>query len=87
MQTFQTYSALFWLNKARMHNNEAPIFLRITVNGKRAEVSMKRFIAPECWNSDANKAKGNTEKDLISTIEFKGNPVNVMLSFANYNGK
>jgi Phage integrase SAM-like domain/Arm DNA-binding domain len=58
----QTYSALFWLNKARLRNNEVPIFLRITINGKRAEISLKRSIEPAQWNTKTSRAKGNSEQ-------------------------
>lgn len=37
---------------------EAPIFLRITVNGKRAEISTKHFVVPEKWDSKAGQVKG-----------------------------
>ena len=60
MQTYQTYSTLFRLNKAGIRNSEAPIFLRITINGKRAEIFLKRSIVPVQWNSKTNRAKGNS---------------------------
>ena len=62
MQSYQTYSTLFWLNKARIRSNKAPIFLRITINGKRAEIFLKRSIVPAQWNSKTNRAKGNSEQ-------------------------
>ena len=35
--------------------------LRITVNGCRAEISVKRKIDPERWDSSANRVKGNKD--------------------------
>jgi len=35
--------------------------LRITVNGCRAEISVKRKIEPERWDSSANRVKGNKD--------------------------
>lgn len=62
MKTNHTFSILFWINKSKMNNGAAPIYARITVNGKRAEVSLKRSISPERWNSKSETSKGNTEE-------------------------
>jgi len=43
MQTSKTFSIHFWLNMAKKKNGIAPIYARITVNGKRAEISLKRY--------------------------------------------
>lgn len=60
MNSYSTFSLLFFIRKERMNTDgEAPIFLRITINGKRAEISIKRYIDPNKWDSKANKAKGN----------------------------
>lgn len=57
-----TFSILFYLKKSKVnYNNEAPIYLRITVDGKRAEYSIKRKIDIKKWNSSGNKAIGRTE--------------------------
>lgn len=45
-----------------MKNNMAPIYCRITIRGKRAEISMKRFIDPAKWLSSSGTAKGNSEE-------------------------
>jgi len=42
-------------------NGEAPIYLRITVNGKRAEVSTNRRINPELWDKSAKRVAGRSE--------------------------
>ncbi|MBY0425705.1 MAG: phage integrase SAM-like domain-containing protein, partial [Cytophagales bacterium] len=62
MKTNHTFSVLFWINKSKMSNGQAPIYARITVNGKRAELSIKRSIAPDKWNSSNESAKGNSEE-------------------------
>lgn len=38
------------------------IYLRITINRDRFEVSTKPFIEPAKWNQQAGKAKGNSEE-------------------------
>lgn len=42
MGTSRTFSILFWLNLAKEKDGFAPIYARITVDGKRAEISLKR---------------------------------------------
>ena len=46
-----TFSILFFIKKSKLNKKqEAPIYLRITVNGERAETSIKRRIDPAKWN-------------------------------------
>ena len=55
-----TFSILFYIRKdKRVRSERAPIYLRITVNGKRAEQSIKRSIDTERWDSDLGYVKGN----------------------------
>ena len=47
----QSFSALFFINKAKLQKNgEAPIVLRISVGGIRAESNIRRSVQPELWN-------------------------------------
>lgn len=57
------FSILFFpkgdtLNK----DGKTSIYLRITVNGKRCEISIKRKIDPTKWNSISGKLNGNNEE-------------------------
>ena len=65
MNTNETFTILFWLFKAKMRNGKAPIYCRITINGKRAQFSLKRSIDPDKWNSSSGTAKGNSEEARI----------------------
>ena len=65
MKANQTFTILFWLYKSKMRNNKAPIYCRITVNGKRAQFSTKRSISPTKWISTAGVAKGNSEEARV----------------------
>jgi len=52
----------FYLKQARKdRTGMAPIYLRITVNGNRAEVSTNKKIEPECWDSSSERVKGRSE--------------------------
>jgi len=43
MQTSKTFTIHFWLNTAKKKDDLAPIYARITVDGKRAEILYKRI--------------------------------------------
>ncbi|NQW37307.1 MAG: hypothetical protein HQ471_09905 [Flavobacteriales bacterium] len=43
---------------------KANIYLRITVDARRVEISVNRKISIERWNSNANRAKGHSEEAL-----------------------
>ncbi|XMO85923.1 site-specific integrase [Algibacter sp. AS12] len=59
MQT--TFSVLFYPRGNDIDkNNNVPIYLRITVNGKRSEFSIKRKVLLTKWNSEAGKVRGTT---------------------------
>ena len=54
--------------------------IRLTVNGQRSEISIKRRIDPERWDSHGNRVKGNKEEAkevnaLIDTIILKLNKI------------
>ena len=47
------FSILFFIKKSKLlKNGEAPICLRITINGQRAEVQIKRSVEVSLWNSN-----------------------------------
>ena len=53
----QTLGILFYLkNSKKLANGEVPIYLRITVDGVRAEHSIQRTINPENWNGKGGRA-------------------------------
>lgn len=62
MKTNQNLTILFWIYKSKIRNGKAPIYCRVTVNGKRAEISLKRSIEPEKWLAAAGMVKGKTEE-------------------------
>lgn len=58
------FSVLFFIKKTKLlKNGEAPICMRITVNGKRAEVQIKRSIDIKKWNAKKECAKGSDKKE------------------------
>lgn len=62
-----TFGLLFYIRRDKTNKRgEAPVFMRLTINGERADASIKRFIEPHAWNSDKGKAneKCRGGKDL-----------------------
>ncbi len=53
------------------------IYLRVTVNGKRFEVSTQRYIEPTKWSQAAGKAKGSSEeaRSINSYLDLLKNKV------------
>lgn len=73
-------SLLFYIKRVKVDvNNKANIYIRITVNGRRAEFSINRKVSIGKWNTDANKVKGYSKEaqeinqyiDLISNKIYK----------------
>ncbi|MCR8667456.1 site-specific integrase [Aestuariibaculum sp. M13] len=62
MKTSSTFGVLFWLKLANVKNGEAPLYARITVNGKRAELSLKKRINVTNWDSKKCRFKGLSEE-------------------------
>jgi integrase/recombinase XerD len=60
MQTSKTFSVHFWLNAAKRKYNIAPLYARVTVNGKRAEISLKRYLSVTYWDPKSKRAKPRT---------------------------
>lgn len=65
MKTNQTFTILFWLYKSKMNKGKAPIYCRITVDGRRIQFSLRRSIEPENWNKHSERAIGKTEQVLM----------------------
>lgn len=62
----RTFNLLFYVRKSKINSaGEAPIYLRITIDGKIAEISTKRTIVPSKWNSKLQKPISSSE-DLRS---------------------
>ncbi|GAA3624827.1 Arm DNA-binding domain-containing protein [Flavivirga jejuensis] len=62
MRAVNTFSITFFTRKSRSNPNELSIYVRITVKGKRAEISLKMCVNSTQWDSTKNKGRGNTEK-------------------------
>ncbi|MDP9075870.1 MAG: site-specific integrase [Bacteroidota bacterium] len=58
-----TFSLLFYLKKPKNYENgPMPVYLRITVNGKRAETTSGRECLPAHWNNTTGRCRGTKEE-------------------------
>ncbi len=65
MKSKNTFTLIFFTRKSRSNPEQLSIYVRITVAGKRAEISLKRNVHVAQWDSTKTKGKGNTEKIRI----------------------
>jgi site-specific recombinase XerD len=65
MKTNQNYSLQFLIRTAKSKNGKAPIYCRINLNGKRAEISLKKYIDPSKWIPSAGIVKGSSEEARV----------------------
>lgn len=72
MKTKSTFTIIFFTRKSRSNLNQLSIYVRITVNGKRSEMSLKRSIEQNQWDSTKNRGKGNSETTRILNAYLDG---------------
>lgn len=66
------FSILFFIRKTKLlKNGEAPICLRITVNGRRAKVQIRRSVEVSKWSSSKECAIGKDNKSLKLNHHFE----------------
>jgi len=60
MRTTQTFSISFFTRKKKNQPEAAILYARITINGKKLEISLKRTIPVDKWNQSSTKMMGNS---------------------------
>lgn len=59
----KTFNLLFYVKKSKTQvNGTAPIYLKITIDGKPFEIASKRYSLPEKWCPVAKKVNGQSEE-------------------------
>ncbi|MFC2090898.1 site-specific integrase [Bacteroidota bacterium] len=65
-----SFAILFYIrNDKPKSTGEVPIFMRLTVNGRRSEMAIHRYVDPEKWNKSGGYAKG-TKQEIRELNEF-----------------
>ena len=60
------------INKQKSIDELCPIYIRIYVDGKKSEISIKHYISPSQWNST---------KSLVKTTHPNAQQINALISF------
>ena len=61
MKTTNSFGVRFITRKIKSTENQGLIYVRITVNGKRLEISLKRTVDLLYWDQKEGCVKGNKE--------------------------
>lgn len=71
MRSTTTFSILFWIYAKRTKNNLAPLYARITVDGKKLNISLKRRIDTKLWNPKKQRIRGTAKsaRDLNQYLD------------------
>ncbi|MBD0824965.1 site-specific integrase [Aestuariibaculum marinum] len=62
MKSKNTFAVIFFTRKSRSNPEELSIYVRITVSGKRSEISLKRAVLVKDWDSNKSRARGSSMK-------------------------
>ncbi|MEC7753760.1 MAG: site-specific integrase [Bacteroidota bacterium] len=62
MRTTNTFGVQFITRTNKAKDGLLPIYARVTVDGRRVEISLKRWIKPGDWNGTKGMAKGSREE-------------------------
>lgn len=103
MRSQNTFSTLFLVENGKAVKNHAILYVRVTVNGKRTNISLKKKIPLQLWDSKKKKAKGTTSQarqinlyltqvesqlfQCYQDLKFKGDIVTAKTIKANFNGE
>ncbi|HEY2583614.1 MAG TPA: site-specific integrase [Mucilaginibacter sp.] len=73
----KTFGLLFYVKRSKMtENGTAPVYLRVTIDGERIEISSKRNVNPDKWNANGQKLNGTGEEvrslnNYLKTLEHQ----------------
>ena len=85
-----SFGVLFFLKKNQLlKSGEAPVSMRITVNGQREEIRTKKSINPLLWNQAKERSRGRDRKsnDLNDYIESAQIRLSQLFNDMEQNGK
>jgi site-specific recombinase XerD len=74
-----SFSLLFYVKRCKTDSSQkSNIYLRITVNGKRAELSIQRKVSLEKWNPGSSRVKGYSSEaqEINQYIDIISNKIN-----------
>jgi integrase/recombinase XerD len=87
MKTTNSFSVLFFLKKDKASKGVAPVYVRITVNKKFVDISLKRRIKIVSWDSKLQKVIGSDKesKEIQDKIRQTRTEINSAYDTLRYN--
>jgi site-specific recombinase XerD len=76
----ENVSILMYLKSRKNAKGESQIYMRVTVDGKRRELSLNRSIDPSRWDQNKQRGKGNSEAILTLNKKLVSIENNINLS-------
>jgi len=64
-----SFGVAFFVKRGKEKDGMFPIYARISVNSKRVEISVKRWVAENNWHSGRGKAKG-TKDEIVKLNNY-----------------
>lgn len=76
MRTSKTFSILFWVYASRVKNNQANLYVRISLDSRRVNISLKSKVPFDLWDPSTQRVDGNSKQareanNLISVTRTK----------------
>ncbi|WP_034889466.1 site-specific integrase [Gillisia sp. Hel_I_29] len=62
MRTSKTFSILFWVYSSRVKNNQTNLYVRISIDSHRVNISLKAKIPFDLWDASAQRVNGNSKE-------------------------
>lgn len=66
----QKFSIKFWLNSQRAKNELAPIYIQISLDGNRSNISTSYFVDPKNWNKKAMRLTTTDNQSKLINSEL-----------------
>jgi len=87
MKTNHSFSINFFLKKDKASKGNAPVYVRITVNSKFVDISLKRRVRMDAWEQESQKLNGADleSKDTREKIRQMRNEINAAYDVLRYN--
>lgn len=85
-----TLNVMFFILKNKLlKNGEAPVVLRVTINGQRDEIRIQRSIPVELWDNARMRSKGKnrSSKELNMYLETLRDRIYVIHRNSVYDGE
>lgn len=85
----QKYSVSFWLNPNRQKDGNSKLCIRISVDGKRSEISTNYFIAKSDWDNRRMRVKQNAKYSILINgfLDHASNEIKKHFLFHAANGQ